>query len=72
MELARRKNAVIKLSGACTRSKQPYPFADIRDPLARVFDAWVSIAACGAPTGRARPPSSTTSRGLSRSARRIA
>jgi L-fuconolactonase len=23
-----------------TPSKQPYPFPDIRDPLARVFDAW--------------------------------
>jgi L-fuconolactonase len=40
LELARRKNAVIKVSGACTLSKEPYPFADIWDPLARVFDAW--------------------------------
>ena len=40
LELARRKNAVIKVSGACTLSKQPYPFPDIWDPLARVFDAW--------------------------------
>jgi L-fuconolactonase len=40
LELARRPNAVIKVSGACTLSKQPYPFADIWDPLARVFDAW--------------------------------
>jgi predicted TIM-barrel fold metal-dependent hydrolase len=40
LDLARRPNAVIKVSGACTLSKQPYPFADIWDPLARVFDAW--------------------------------
>jgi predicted TIM-barrel fold metal-dependent hydrolase len=40
LELAKRPNAVIKVSGACTLSKQPYPFADIWDPLARVFDAW--------------------------------
>ena len=40
LELARRKNAVIKVSGACTLSKEPYPFPDIWDPLGRVFDAW--------------------------------
>jgi predicted TIM-barrel fold metal-dependent hydrolase len=40
VELARRRNAVIKVSGACTLSREPYPFADIWDPLARVFDAW--------------------------------
>jgi L-fuconolactonase len=40
VELAKRPNAVIKVSGACTLSKQPFPFLDIWDPLARVFDAW--------------------------------
>ena len=40
LELAKRPNAVIKVSGACTLSKQPYPFPDIWDPLKRVFDAW--------------------------------
>jgi len=40
LELAKRDNAVIKVSGACTLSKEPYPFPDIWDPLARVFDAW--------------------------------
>jgi predicted TIM-barrel fold metal-dependent hydrolase len=40
LELAKRPNAVIKVSGACTLSKQPYPFPDIWDPLAKVFDAW--------------------------------
>ena len=40
LELAKRKNVVIKVSGACTLSKKPYPFDDIWDPLARIFDAW--------------------------------
>jgi L-fuconolactonase len=40
LELAKRKNAVIKVSGACTLSLKPYPYPDIWDPLARVFDAW--------------------------------
>jgi L-fuconolactonase len=40
LELAKRKNAVIKVTGACTLSRAPYPFPDIWDPLARVFDAW--------------------------------
>jgi L-fuconolactonase len=40
LALAKRKNAVIKVSGACTLSQKPYPFPDIWDPLARVFDAW--------------------------------
>jgi L-fuconolactonase len=40
LDLARRTNAVIKVSGACTLSHEPYPFPDIWDPLARVFDAF--------------------------------
>jgi L-fuconolactonase len=40
LELARRSNTVIKVSGACTLSQEPYPFQDIWDMLARVFDAW--------------------------------
>jgi L-fuconolactonase len=40
LDLAKRKNLVIKVSGACTLSREPYPFPDIWDPLARVFDAW--------------------------------
>ena len=40
LALAKRENAVLKVSGACTLSREPYPFADIWDPLARVFDAW--------------------------------
>ena len=40
LALAKRTNAVIKVSGACTLSHEPYPFPDIWDPLARIFDAW--------------------------------
>jgi predicted TIM-barrel fold metal-dependent hydrolase len=40
LDLARRPNVVVKVSGACTLSREPYPFPDIWDPLARVFDAW--------------------------------
>ncbi|MGH7068434.1 MAG: amidohydrolase family protein [Acetobacteraceae bacterium] len=40
LELARHPNAVIKVSGACTLSREAYPFPDIWDPLARVFEAW--------------------------------
>ena len=40
LDLAKRKNVVIKVSGACTLSHKPYPYPDIWDPLARVFDAW--------------------------------
>lgn len=40
LELATRPNAVIKVSGACTLAREPYPFPDIWDPLARIFDAW--------------------------------
>jgi predicted TIM-barrel fold metal-dependent hydrolase len=38
--LAKRPNVVIKVSGACTLAREPYPFPDIWDPLARIFDAW--------------------------------
>jgi predicted TIM-barrel fold metal-dependent hydrolase len=40
LELAKRRNAVLKVSGACTLSRKPYPFPDIWDALGRVFDAW--------------------------------
>lgn len=40
LELAKRPNAVIKVSGACTLSSEPYPHDDIWDKLMRVFDAW--------------------------------
>ena len=40
LDLARRANVVLKISGACTLSRESYPFADIWDPLARLFDVW--------------------------------
>ena len=40
LDLASRPNVVIKVSGACTLSHAGYPYPDIWDPLARVFDAW--------------------------------
>ena len=40
LDLAKQPNAVIKVSGACTLSNAGYPYPDIWDPLARVFDAW--------------------------------
>ena len=40
LELASRPNAVIKVSGTCTLSHAGFPYPDIWDPLARVFDAW--------------------------------
>lgn len=40
LALAKRPNAVIKVSGACTMSALPYPYEDIWDNLHRVFDVW--------------------------------
>ena len=40
LALARRPNAAIKVSGACTMSREDFPYPDLWDPLARVFDAW--------------------------------
>lgn len=40
LQLARRPNVAIKVSGACTLSREPFPFNDIWTPLARIFDAW--------------------------------
>lgn len=40
LDLARHDNVVVKVTGACTLSRQPFPFDDIWDPLARVFDAF--------------------------------
>jgi len=45
LALATYDNIVIKVSGACTLSHQPFPYQDIWDPLARVFDAF-GIARC--------------------------
>jgi predicted TIM-barrel fold metal-dependent hydrolase len=40
LALARFDNVAIKISGVCTLSREPYPYADIRAPLARVFEAF--------------------------------
>ena len=40
LALAECDNVAIKISGACTLSQQPFPYPDIWEPLARVFDAF--------------------------------
>ena len=40
LALAAYANVVVKVSGACTLSHEPFPYPDIWDPLARVFDAF--------------------------------
>jgi predicted TIM-barrel fold metal-dependent hydrolase len=40
LDLAKHDNVAIKVSGAGTLSHEPYPFADIWEPLWRVFDAY--------------------------------
>jgi L-fuconolactonase len=40
VELAAFENARIKISGACTLSHERFPYTDIWDPLARIFDAF--------------------------------
>jgi L-fuconolactonase len=40
LKLAAHANVRIKISGACTLSREPYPYKDIWDPLARIFDAF--------------------------------
>ena len=39
-DLAQHDNIVVKVTGACTLSRESMPFNDIWDPLARVFDAF--------------------------------
>jgi L-fuconolactonase len=40
LALAAHANVTIKISGACTLSHQLFPYKDIWDPLARIFDAF--------------------------------
>ena len=40
LSLAELDNVVIKISGACTLSHDPYPYPDIWEPLRRIFDAY--------------------------------
>jgi len=38
--LAHLDNVAIKISGACTLSREPFPYSDIWAPLRRIFDAY--------------------------------
>jgi L-fuconolactonase len=40
LPLAAHPNVVVKISGACTLSHEPFPYRDIWDPLRRIFDAF--------------------------------
>lgn len=40
LELAALSNVAIKITGACTLSHAAFPYPDIWDPLARIFDAF--------------------------------
>jgi predicted TIM-barrel fold metal-dependent hydrolase len=40
LALARHKNITVKITGACTLSREPFPYKDIWDPLWRIFDAF--------------------------------
>jgi L-fuconolactonase len=40
LKLAAHDNVTIKISGACTLSREPFPYKDIWDPLGRIFDAF--------------------------------
>lgn len=40
LTLAKLDNVVMKITGACTLSRQPYPFADIWNPVCRMIDTF--------------------------------
>jgi L-fuconolactonase len=40
LTLAKMQHVAIKISGACTLSRQPFPYRDIWDPVCRVIDAF--------------------------------
>lgn len=40
LKLAEHENVVIKITGACTLSKEPFPHRDIREPVGRIIDAF--------------------------------
>jgi L-fuconolactonase len=40
LTLAKERNVAIKISGACTLSREPFPYGDIWDPVCRVIDAF--------------------------------
>ena len=45
LALAKHANVVVKITGACTLSHEPFPYRDIWDPLSRIFDAF-SLQRC--------------------------
>ena len=72
LDLAKRANAVIKVSGACTLSKERIPIRTSGTRSAASSTPGASTAACGAPTRPAPSRSSTTNRPSSPSAKPIA
>jgi L-fuconolactonase len=40
LAIAAHDNIAVKISGACTLSREPFPYNDIWDPLFRIFDAF--------------------------------
>ena len=40
LEMGKRPNVALKLTGICTMSQKGHPYDDLWDPLARIFDAW--------------------------------
>ncbi len=40
LQLAAHDNVVVKITGACTLSHQPFPYNDLWQPLGRIFDAF--------------------------------
>jgi L-fuconolactonase len=40
LEVASQPNVAIKITGACTLSREAFPYKDIWDPLSRIFDAF--------------------------------
>ncbi len=40
LTLAAMKNVTIKITGACTLSREPYPYTDIWDPVCRIIDTF--------------------------------
>jgi predicted TIM-barrel fold metal-dependent hydrolase len=40
LALSAHKNVAVKITGACTLAHQPFPYKDIWDPLARIFESF--------------------------------
>ncbi|HKU96675.1 MAG TPA: amidohydrolase family protein, partial [Vineibacter sp.] len=40
LALAAHDNIVVKITGACTLSHEPFPYKDLWDPLGRIFDSF--------------------------------